>query len=185
MEAIILCGLPASGKTTVAKIIAKKFHWKVMGGTEILKEMAKKKGYKMSGDDWWDTPHGIKFLKERKTNPNFDKETDRIMLKLIKKGNVVMTSYTAPWLSKTGFKCWLSAPLNERAARMAKRDSTHVKESIKATRIRDKENQALYRKLYHIRFGKDFKPFDMVIDTGKISARKVASMIINAYIAHE
>lgn len=185
MEAIILCGLPASGKTTVAKIIAKKFGWRIMGGTEILKEMAKKKGYKMSGDDWWDTPHGIKFLKERKSNPNFDKETDRIMLRLIKKGNVVMTSYTAPWLSKTGFKCWLSAPLDKRAERMAKRDGTAVAKSIKATRIRDRENQALYKKLYKIDFGKDFKPFDMVIDTRKASARKVASMIIKAYIAHE
>ncbi|MDE1761687.1 MAG: AAA family ATPase [Candidatus Micrarchaeota archaeon] len=178
MESIILCGMPASGKTTAAQIIAKRLRIKAMGGTDILKQMAKERGYKMTGDDWWDTEEGVKFLKERETNPNFDRETDRRLLKLIAKGNVVVTSYTAPWLSKKGFKCWLNASAQKRAQRMAKRDGIPISKSIRSTRIRDRENRKLYKKLYKIDFGHDMKPFDLVIGTDNLTSARVATLII-------
>ena len=178
MEAIILCGMPASGKTTAAQIVAKRLRIKMMGGTDILKQMARERGYKMTGDDWWDTEDGVKFLREREKNPDFDKETDRRLLKVVAKGNVVVTSYTAPWLSKKGFKCWLGASAQKRAQRMAKRDRIPIGRSIKSTRIRDRENRKLYKKLYGIDFGSDMKPFDLVIQTDSLTSAQVAALII-------
>ncbi|MDE1855809.1 MAG: AAA family ATPase [Candidatus Micrarchaeota archaeon] len=183
MEAIILCGMPASGKTTVAKLLAKELKFKTLGGTDILKDMAKERGYKMSGDDWWDTAEGIKFLRERKANSDFDKETDRRLIEKIKEGKVVVTSYTAPWISPVGFKVWLSASLEKRAARMARRDKVSLEESTKSTIIRDKENYELYKGLYGFDFGTDTSPFDLVIETDNISAKKVAETIIERYRA--
>ena len=107
MEAIVLSGMPAAGKTTVAEIISKRKNFKVLGGGDVLKEMAESRGYKVTGKDWWDTEEGAKFLKERETNPNFDKEVDRRMREKIIAGNIVVTSYTAPWITDAGFKVWL------------------------------------------------------------------------------
>lgn len=178
MEAIILSGLPASGKTTVATIISKRLNIRVIGGTEILREMAKEHGYNPQGDDWWDTPEGIKFSKERATNPNFDKEADKMLIKIAEKGDVVMTSYTLPWLTKIGFKVWLSAVIARREERMAERDEISVKEAAAVIKIRDSKNNDIYQNLYGIRLGEDLAPFDLVLDVNKITAEEAATIII-------
>lgn len=175
--------MPASGKTTVAKIISSKLGYRVIGGGDILKEMAKDRGYAVTGDDWWDTPDGIKFLREREVNSDFDKEADRRIVQKIKEGNFVVTSYTAPWLSQEGFKVWLGATQVNRAGRMSLRDSSAIDESTKATKIRDDENISLYKNLYKIDFGVDMKPFALIIDTNEIFAEQVANKIIDAYRA--
>lgn len=178
MEAIIISGMPATGKTTVAGLVAKRLGIKVLGGTDILKEMAAERGYDMSGEDWWDTQEGMRFLEEREKNSDFDKETDRRLIEKINIGDVVITSYTMPWLSKLGFKIWLSASAENRARRMAERDSISVDKAMEIIRIRDSENHELYKRLYGINFGIDTQPFDLVIDTNSISENEVAEKIV-------
>jgi cytidylate kinase len=178
MEAIILSGLPATGKTTVANIIAERLRIKVIGGTEILREMAKERGYSPESDDWWDTSEGMKFLKERAGNPDFDKETDRRLIKIAEKGNVVITSYTLPWLTKAGFKVWLSANTDNREHRMSTRDNVSVKNAAGVIKMRDVKNNELYGSLYGIKLGEDLSPFDLVLDVNTITAEEAATLII-------
>ena len=181
MEAIIISGKPAAGKTTVAQIIAEKLRIKTIGGGDILKEMAVQRGYSPDGAKWWDTEEGIKFLRERKENPDFDKEADRILINKIKAGNIVITSYTMPWISKHGFKVWLDGTEKIRAERMEKRDNTDYAESMKVVKIRDEDNFNVYKKMYNIDFGKDKTPFDLVIDTNSKTPEQVADIIIKEF----
>jgi cytidylate kinase len=178
MEAIILCGMPAVGKTTVARILASKLGLKLVGGGDILKEIALEEGYNAVGDDWWDTEEGMRFMQERSGSPEFDREVDRRLLAKAEKGDVVITSYTLPWLAKGGVKVWLSGTKRSRAERMAKRDSTNPREAMKVIDARDRENYALYNKLYQIRFGKDLSPFTVVVGTDGVPAPKVASLVL-------
>jgi cytidylate kinase len=178
MKAIILCGMPAVGKTTVARIIASKLGLKLIGGGDVLKEIAMEEGYNAVGDDWWDTEEGMKFMGERAGDPEFDKEVDRRLLSRASKGDVVMTSYTLPWLAKDGVKVWLSGTKRSRAERMAKRDSSSPEECAKVIDARDSENYELYRKLYGIRFGKDLSPFAIVVGTDGVPAAKVAASVL-------
>jgi cytidylate kinase len=178
MKAIIICGWSATGKTTVAKIISEKLGIKLLSGSEILMSMAKEKGYSPNGDDWWDTEQGMKFLAERTKNFDFDKEVDRRLIKEAEKGNVVMTSYTLPFISKEGIKIWLDASEKNRAMRMSHRDRITFEAASKVLKARDKENGELYLKMYDIRFGKDFSPFDMVIDANSATAEEIASLIM-------
>jgi CMP/dCMP kinase len=178
MKAIIISGMPAAGKTTVANILGKRLNLPVVGAGDLLKEMAKDRGYTPGGEDWWDTSEGIKFMKERETNPDFDREVDARLLEKLEKGDIIVTSYTAPWISKTGFKVWLNAKVENRAERMARRDNVGLADTTKATKIRDRENYKLYKNLYNFDFGKDLSPFDMVIDTNNILPEQVADMIL-------
>jgi cytidylate kinase len=178
MNAIILCGMPAVGKTTVARIIASKLNLRLIGGGDVLKEIALEEGYNAVGDDWWDTKEGMKFMEERAGSPEFDKEVDRRLLARAKKGGVVMTSYTLPWLAKDGVKVWLSGTEQSRAERMAKRDSSSPEECAKVIEARDRENYALYKKLYGIRFGKDLSPFTIVVGTDGVPAAEVADSVL-------
>ena len=181
MEAIIMCGMPAVGKTTVAKIVAEELGQKVVGGGDILKEIAAEHGFRAVGDDWWDTPEGSLFLKKREGS-NFDREVDDRLLKRVEEGDVVITSYTLPWLSKRGVKVWLSGTPLSRAERMATRDGTTPAVCAPVITRRDEENYNLYKKLYGIEFGKDLSPFQLVIGTDGISASKVALQVLD-YIA--
>jgi CMP/dCMP kinase len=179
MEAIIMCGMPAVGKTTVARMIAKSLNQNVIGGGDILKEIALEQGYNAVGDDWWDTEEGMKFLKKREGSSKFDREVDDRLLRKVEKGNVVITSYTLPWLSKKGVKVWLSGTPQRRAERMSKRDGTTPAECMAVIAKRDNENFKLYKKLYGIEFGDDLSPFHLVVGTDDIRAARVAREVLD------
>lgn len=171
--------MPAVGKTTVSKIVAEGLGLKVVGGGDVLKEMAVEEGYKAGGEDWWDTDEGSKFLDERKRTHGFDKLVDERLIEKAAKGGIVITSYPVPWLSKKGLKVWLSGSVDSRAKRMAKRDHTDEERCRSVLAVRDVENHKLYRSIYSIEFGKDLSPFDLVIDTDSIDESKVAEVILH------
>ena len=156
---------------------------KQYSGGDVLKEMAIAKGYAMSGNDWWDTEQGIKFLSERKSNPDFDKQVDERLLELVGKGNVVITSYTLPWLAKDAVKFWLKGSRESRARRMANRDNMEFEKALRIISMRDEDNKKLYMKLYNIKFGDDLSVFDYVINTDQLSIDGV-SEIANTIVKH-
>ncbi len=178
MRAIIISGMPAVGKTTVSKQVAEALKKPMVGGGDVLKEMAVEEGYTPGGDDWWDKGEGMKFLEERKRSSGFDKEVDARLLQKAKKGDVVITSYPVPWLTKDGVKVWLSGSVASRARRMAKRDGLPYSQCKKVLSVRDIENYKLYKKLYGIEFGRDLRPFDLVVETDIIDEAKVAEIVI-------
>jgi len=183
LKTIIISGLPAVGKTTVAKAIASKFNLKHYSGGDVLKEMAVAKGYAMSGSDWWDTEQGIKFLSERKSNPDFDRQVDERLLHVADKGGVVITSYTLPWLAKDTIKFWLKGSRESRARRMASRDGIEYEQALQIISMRDEENKKLYMKLYNIRFDDDLSVFDYVLNTDRLSIDSVVD-ITNTIVKH-
>ena len=178
MKAIIISGMPAVGKTSVSRQVAESLGTPLVGGGDVLKEMAVEEGYTPGGEDWWDKGDGMKFLQERKRSPNFDKEVDARLLKKAKQGDVVITSYPVPWLTEDGIKVWLSGTVESRASRMSKRDGIGVAECKEILSVRDQENYGLYKKIYGIEFGKDLKPFDLVVETDAIDESRVAEIVI-------
>ena len=178
VDAIIFSGPPAVGKTTVARLVAEKLGLKLVGGGDILKEIAAEEGVKTTGDDWWDTPGGMRFLEKRKKSKKFDREVDRRLLQKVKAGNVVITSYTIPWLSKKGIKIWLSGSIESRSERMATRDHKSSEECRKVIAVRDAENLQLYRRLYGIEFGRDLTPFSLVVGTDGVPAETITGQVL-------
>jgi CMP/dCMP kinase len=177
MKAIIISGMPAVGKTTVSRKVAESLKVPLLGGGDVLKEMAVEAGYIPGGDDWWDRGEGMKFLAERKRSSDFDKEVDLRLIQKAKKGGVVITSYPVPWLTNDGVKVWLAGSVKSRAARMSRRDGVSVTKCRQVLSVRDTENYKLYKKIYGIEFGKDLKPFDLVVETDSIDEERVAEIV--------
>jgi len=177
IKSVIISGPPAIGKTTVAQGLAKEFGLTFLGGGDILKGLAKEQGFKSDGDDWWDTPDGMKFLNQRSQNSEFDKKVDDKLRELFLIGGVVITSYTLPWLVDDGIKIWLAGTIENSAKRMKTRDNMDEAEALKIVKTRYEENKKLYKKLYNFDFGENLSVFDKIIDTDELDAHKVLEIV--------
>ncbi|MFH1126642.1 MAG: AAA family ATPase [archaeon] len=175
---IIISGMAGSGKTTLAKALANHYGLKYICGGDALKEIAIKKGYHFSGDDWWETEDGMRFLKERKTNEDFDREVDDFLKKKAEAGNVSITSWALPWLGARGIKIWLNASPATRAKRIKTRDVSTLESAIVAVKKRDKENIELYRRMYGYTLDKDLGVFDLILDTDSKSVEELKQEVI-------
>ena len=167
---VVISGWPAVGKTTIAAKLAEEFGLVLYNGGDILKMLAAEKGYSTASEDWWDTAEAKKFMRERKSDPSFDKKVDKKLSELVKKGGAVITSYTLPWLVKeeSVIKLWLRGSTENRARRMANRDSISFAEAKKIITLRDNENKKIYRRLYGFSFGEDLTVFDYMLNTDRL-----------------
>ena len=184
---IVISGWPAVGKTTMAAELAKEFSLSMYNGGDILKMLAAERGYSTSRDDWWDTAEAKKFMRERKSDPSFDKKVDKMLAEIVRKGGAVITSYTMPWLvsSDSVIKFWLKGSADNRAKRMANRAAIGFAEAKKIIALRDEENKKIYHKLYGFTFGEDLTVFDYVLNTDRLpleSLIEVSKLIVRRQI---
>jgi cytidylate kinase len=183
---ICVCGLAGSGKSTLAKKLAEKYGLKYYSGGDALKALAIEEGYKPLEHGWWESLEGMRFLEKRGKDPKFDKLVDMKLVERAKEGNVILDSWTMPWLLEGGFKIWLEASPEKRAERIAKRDGINVKEALAALRRKEKQTKEIYRKLYGFSLGEDFAPFQLILDTENLKGEEVfqilCSVIDNAIL---
>jgi len=179
---IVICisGMAGTGKSTLSKKLADKYGLQCYSGGDALKELAKAEGYDVSRQGWWESPEGLNFLKKRVDDPKFDKSVDAELLKYAQQGNVILDSWTMPWLLNEGFKIWLMASLEKRAARVAERDKITLNEAFKVLEEKENKTRAIYKKLYSFVLGEDLAPFDLVLDTDDLSAEEVFAVLCKA-----
>jgi cytidylate kinase len=178
-DGLVICisGMAGTGKSTLAKKLAKKYYLKYYSGGDALKALAVEEGYEASKPGWWESPVGLKFLRQREDNPKFDEAVDHKLTEYAEQGNVLLDSWTMPWLLKKGFKIWLLASMKKRARRVAKRDRITVEKALEVLKEKEDRTKAIYKKLYGFTLGEDFAPFDMVLDTENLNAEEVYQVL--------
>jgi cytidylate kinase len=174
---ICISGMAGTGKSTLSKKLAEKYQLRYFSGGDVLKDLAKHEGYDVSIRGWWESPEGLKFLNERINDPKFDKAVDDKLLERAQQGNVLLDSWTMPWLLMEGFKIWLDASFEKRAARVAVRDGMTESQAREVLKEKEARTKAIYRELYGFGLGEDFKPFDFILDTDNLSANEVFEVL--------
>ncbi|MEM3808093.1 MAG: cytidylate kinase family protein [Nitrososphaerota archaeon] len=175
---ILVSGLAASGKSTLAKRLSTALKVNYYSGGDALRRLAVKQGYRPVGKKWWDTEEGMKFLSIRQQDPFFDRKVDEELKRIAEQESAVIDSWVLPWLLENGFKIWLKSSLEARAQRMRKRDKISIEEAVKIINERDKKNYDLYYSLYGIRLGEDLSPFHLVLDTSNLNSDAVFKIVL-------
>jgi cytidylate kinase len=167
---IVICisGMTGSGKSSVAKRLAEKYGLSYFSGGDALRILAQEEGYNSDLRGWWETVEGLNFLKQRMSDLAFDKKIDEKLLELAAEGNIVLDSWTIPWLLKEGFKVWLEASPEVRAKRVVTRDHISIEEALKALTEKDERTREIYKTLYGFDLGHDFTPFNLVLSTDEL-----------------
>lgn len=176
---VVICisGMAGCGKSTLAKRIADKYKMRYFSGGDALKALALEAGYKAVDKGWWESEEGMKFLKKRTEVSSFDKKVDEKLLEWAGQGNVVLDSWTMPWLLKEGFKIWLEASPEIRARRISERDRISAKGALVALKEKDAKTKAIYKELYGFNLGEDFSPFDLILDVDDLGSEEVFQAI--------
>jgi len=174
-QKIVICisGMTGCGKSTLTKKLSEKYGLKYHSGGDALKSLAIESGYKPAERGWWETNEGMRFLQQRMRDLKFDRAVDKKLVEWSKKGNVVLDSWTMPWLLKDSFKIWLEVSLEERARRLAKRNAISLKEAFNIIKEKDEKTKMIYKSLYGFNLGEDFSPFNLILDANELNADEV------------
>jgi len=167
---ITISGLPGSGTTTVAKILASKLNYKLISAGEVFRQLAREKGYSLE-----------EFSKYAESNPDIDLYIDKLQKELAEKEeNAIVEGRLSGWMIKDAdLKVWIFADEDVRYARVAKREGKDVVEIRKKTKSREEYEKSRYRKFYGIDID-DWSIYHLIINSGHFDAESIAEIILKA-----
>ncbi len=172
---ITLGGLPGSGKTTVARILADRLKMEYINAGDIFRNLASKKGM---------TLEEFGFFAER--NPNIDKAIDKKLLEIARRDNVILEGRLAGIMLELNdveaLKVWLEAPLEVRVQRISGRDTKSSEAAMADTQLREKSEWDRYYNIYHVDI-RDLDVYNLIIQTQDRTPEDIADEIIKKFEA--
>lgn len=173
---LTLTGMPGSGKSTVAKVLAEKLLFTRYYTGQIMRDIAKEKGMDL-----------VTYLQYLETHPAEEIEIDAKVEALKSQDNIIVESRTAFHLIPHSFKVFLDVSESEGAKRILnelhqanqrnERSYASLKEAMDTQRTRFLSDHKRYRALYGIDM-LDRSNYDLVIDTSNLTVQQVVDKIL-------
>ncbi|MCL5009412.1 MAG: cytidylate kinase family protein [Candidatus Parvarchaeota archaeon] len=174
---IIISGLTASGKSTLARSLSKSFKLEYFSGSSKLKELIPKEHF-----EFWESKKGLDAIRFRLKHPQYDRSLDNYIIKNIKaRDNLILDSWVASWkVNLPGIiKIYLKVDIKERVRRVSERDGISIAAASKFMREKDRLTSKIYRDIYGIDVLKDLTPFDLVINSTYLSADELRRLCVH------
>ena len=169
---ITISGATGSGKSTAAKMLAKKLGYTYYSIGGLMRDMAKEKGLSL-----------IELTKMAELDRQIDNELDLRQKEIGKKENVLMDSRLGFYFIPDSFKIFLDVDIKEAAKRIMgdrRQEESYkdINEAVSLLKKRMKSESLRYKKYYNIKFPAK-KDFDLIIDTTSKTPDKVVDEIIS------
>ncbi len=177
---ILISGYIGSGKSTLAKKLAQTYRIPYISASVMYRELMKErisheKGWHTKiSQGFWETPAGKKAMNLRMKDACIDEEVDARLLHTLNVQKVCVTdARLMPWLyRKKAIRIWLTASEDVRATRVGIRDDIPPARAKREIRSRLKKDVHLWKNIYGIPFGKDMRPFDLIVNNDSFSKKE-------------
>ena len=170
MVVITISGPHGSGKSTIAKEIAKALNLKYVSSGQTFRRLAKEYNCDLE-----------EFSRKCEQDHSIDRKIDQITIDEAKKGDVVLEGQLASWMAKdfTNFSIYVTASLDTRVERIAKRDDIDFKIAKKITLARTKSEVRRFKRMYKIDI-ENKEIYDLILKTDRLTKEEVNNILIVA-----
>lgn len=169
---ITISGVPGSGKTTVARLVAAELGLEHVYAGNIFREQASRAGLSL-----------VEYLRRAETDPSIDRELDRRMQERAAVGAAVLEGRLAAVMADRAgvpaLKVFLDASEAVRARRIAGREGGATDERLREIQAREASDRQRYRAIYGVDYH-DLARYDLHMDTDGRTPEEVAGAIVAA-----
>ena len=166
---ITVGGLPGSGTSTFAKLLAEKLGIEYLGAGQVFRKMAADSGMDLG-----------EFSMQAERDHEIDHKIDKMQIEMARGKDIVVDSRLCSWvIEEADLKVGLIAKFEERARRIAERDGLSKEEAIKRVSEREGSEKRRYEEIYDIDIG-NMEVYDVVINSGTYSPDKIVTIVCKA-----
>jgi len=167
---ITLSGPHGTGKSTYARQIASRLGLRYVSAGLLFREMASERGLSLT-----------ELSRMCEKDEGIDRMIDTRSINSMKEGNVLIDSKLAGHFAReyTAFKICLTAPLEVRIERIAKRDKKLIGEVREETMERENSERNRFLKYYGFNVD-DLSIYDLLLNTALMPLKSNLSILENA-----
>ncbi len=167
---ITISGTPGSGKTTVARLLARRLGVPHVYAGDLFRREAEERHLSLA-----------EFTALAEKDHSIDRALDQKMAAHARRGGVVLEGRLAGFIARQegvrALKVWLDADENVRAQRVAARDGGNWQRLLEQNRSRQESDARRYRDIYGFDLS-DTSIYDLVLATDNRSPDAVAEKIL-------
>ncbi len=171
MSTIVISGLSGTGKTTIARKLAKKLGIDYFSVTDLFRDIYPRDK---------ELERIIKIWREYKITKATQLKIENSQIQVAKRGNVVIDGEIAIYVLRRvpSFKIWLTAEESIRVERIAKRDGFGIEEARTILAKKERYESEFFRKFYGIKLNILDTYADFTIDTSFLPTEEIINKII-------
>jgi cytidylate kinase len=167
---ITISGLPGSGKTTVARLVAAELGLEHVYAGDIFRRQAEAQGLSLE-----------EYARRAETDHSIDRALDAQMQRRAAEGNAVLEGRLAAFMAERAgvpaLRVFLDAPEAVRATRIAGREGGDTASKLREIQAREASDARRYQQIYHVDYH-DRRRYDRVIETAERTPEEVARLIV-------
>ena len=167
---ITISGLPGSGKTTVARLVAADLGLEHVYAGNIFRRQAEEAGLSLQ-----------EYLRRAETDPTIDRQLDDRMRMRARAGDAVLEGRLAAVMAEEAavpaLKVFLDASEAVRAARITNREGGGTHERLQEIQAREASDRQRYRDIYGVDYH-DHRLYDVVVETDRRTPEDLAQEIV-------
>ena len=174
-DVVTLSGLPGSGTTTAARLLARRTGFSYVNTGALFRELARERGVDLN-----------EFGKIASRSPEVDRELDDRQVRRAREGLVVLEGRLSGHMVRRGgvpaLTVWLNAPAEVRVGRVAKREHDHPDHALALTLEREEDERKRYLAFYgHDLY--DLSGYDLVVDSSLFLPEAIVDTILTRLAA--
>jgi cytidylate kinase len=167
---VTISGLPGSGTTTAAGLLAEKYDLELVSAGDVFRTLAREKDMTLA-----------EFGRLAESDPSIDLMIDERQKEIALTGdNIILEGRLAGHMADNSqsfcLSFWLKAPREERVRRIVQREGSSYDVRLAETVEREASEALRYQEIYSIDIN-DLSVYDLVIDSGRWGPESIVAIM--------